>query len=486
MSSNRIDRRAFFLSLAVDQSRSFIQRTMSETHVESLTAGKDDARDSRPFRSASRSLRLDSTGNANETSSTSNHLDDEARRKKILSKMWGKGNKSSHKVRELEKCSASNGIEASSTTNEENSNSINMNKPFAVVKPIMLVKSDLVGEHSTDDTYLNATPTTTVSEPTSSSNNNSSRSEKKKTKKKSRSRSKSRSDRHSKVKFVGFSLREGTPLLFRKRHRKRIIRRRLDIVTADGRRPKRQLLNRRDRKRNLLPFRTNIRRRVRSESPMELPVIVVRSRRKLQMQISNIDRRNELVSSSLLLSPADRVGSLRFPIVARRATAEKAPNREFRRIPVVLRRPTNRTLVIVTRLRRARVTITGRDTIRPVRRRRPSRLAVGTGVDRRRRRADRRPALRPSLAVRPRRARVLARASRRNAVVRQRWKNSFSKRRNRSNPCRRRKILTLARRRRTSFRCHRAAARRISSLATRLRASRRHRLRSSRRLRNAS
>ncbi|CAF4415126.1 unnamed protein product, partial [Rotaria socialis] len=41
-------------------------------------------------------------------SSSSNTVDDEARRRKILSKLWGKGNKLSHKVRELDKSTGNN------------------------------------------------------------------------------------------------------------------------------------------------------------------------------------------------------------------------------------------------------------------------------------------------------------------------------------------------------------------------------------------
>lgn len=162
------------------------------------------------------------------SSVSSNQLDDEARRRKILSKMWGKGNKSSHKVRELEKSSSHlndsfNEKLSNSSTMDENSNSINMNKPLAVVKPIILGKSDVVSPstssertHQNSETSfttvppVNETPSTTattVNEPSSASSNINvdDRSNKKKKshsngdskkKKKSRSRSKERDRLH--------------------------------------------------------------------------------------------------------------------------------------------------------------------------------------------------------------------------------------------------------------------------------------------------
>ena len=82
-----------------------------------------------------------------------------------MSKLWGKGNKLSHKVRELDKCPMLNSSDSSThhdaetepsssqdcqnthqshSSADESSNSINTNKPFAVVKPIILVKSGLI------------------------------------------------------------------------------------------------------------------------------------------------------------------------------------------------------------------------------------------------------------------------------------------------------------------------------------------------------
>lgn len=125
------------------------------------------------------------------SSSSSNTVDDEAKRRKILSKLWGKGNKSSHKVRELEKSTNNIGNDSSihndnvqqqltgnvnnlslhSSTNdtksstEDNSNSINISKPLAVVKPIVVLKSGLVVAHATDRTRINSeVASTTVTE----------------------------------------------------------------------------------------------------------------------------------------------------------------------------------------------------------------------------------------------------------------------------------------------------------------------------------
>ena len=96
------------------------------------------------------------------SSSPSTAIDDETKRRRILSKLWGKGNKSSHKVRELEKSTTNTSTDSSihndqdpqqcidplssnndsKSTIEDNSNSIN-SKPLAVVKPIVMVKSGL-------------------------------------------------------------------------------------------------------------------------------------------------------------------------------------------------------------------------------------------------------------------------------------------------------------------------------------------------------
>ncbi|CAF1219451.1 unnamed protein product [Adineta steineri] len=130
----------------------------------------------------------DSAVNVSETPSTpilissspSSTVDDETKRRKILSKLWGKGNKSSHKVRELEKSTInnnsdsllhnngqqqlvdnSNNLSLYSSTNdtksatEDSSNSIN-SKPLAVVKPIVVVKSGLNGTSATDRTRINS------------------------------------------------------------------------------------------------------------------------------------------------------------------------------------------------------------------------------------------------------------------------------------------------------------------------------------------
>ena len=95
------------------------------------------------------------------SSSPSTTIDDETKRRKILSKLWGKGNKSSHKVRELEKSttnisndhdqqqlndhlSSYSSTNDQKSTSEDNSNSIN-SKPLAVVKPIVLAKSTSSG-----------------------------------------------------------------------------------------------------------------------------------------------------------------------------------------------------------------------------------------------------------------------------------------------------------------------------------------------------
>lgn len=65
-----------------------------------------------------------------------------------MMKLWGKGNKSSQKIRELEKSSATKNSDnsnkdqdeesASKCLNDDGANSINTNKPYAVVKPIIM------------------------------------------------------------------------------------------------------------------------------------------------------------------------------------------------------------------------------------------------------------------------------------------------------------------------------------------------------------
>ncbi|UJR29109.1 hypothetical protein I4U23_010323 [Adineta vaga] len=122
-----------------------------------------------------------SSTSALSSSSPTNPVDEEAKRRRILSKLWGKGNKSSHKVRELEKTTTnnssdslthhdndqqvtdnSNNLSSYPTTNdsksstEDNSNSINSSKPLAVVKPIVVVKSGLIVSHAVDRTYVNS------------------------------------------------------------------------------------------------------------------------------------------------------------------------------------------------------------------------------------------------------------------------------------------------------------------------------------------
>ncbi|CAF0866405.1 unnamed protein product [Rotaria sp. Silwood1] len=122
------------------------------------------------------------------STSSSTTIDDEARRRKILSKLWGKGNKLSHKVRELDKSTInnssdssihidneqkqigenSNNLLASSSMNdpksstEDSSNSINSSKPLAVVKPIVVVKSGLIISSSTDRTRINSEASSTT------------------------------------------------------------------------------------------------------------------------------------------------------------------------------------------------------------------------------------------------------------------------------------------------------------------------------------
>ncbi|CAF1412778.1 unnamed protein product [Rotaria sordida] len=119
--------------------------------------------------------------------SSLNTIDDEARRRKILSKLWGKGNKLSHKVRELDKNTInnnndlsihndneqkqlgdnSNNLSSYSSTNdlkssiEDSSNSINSSKPLAVVKPIVVVKTGRIVSSSIDRTRVNSAASST-------------------------------------------------------------------------------------------------------------------------------------------------------------------------------------------------------------------------------------------------------------------------------------------------------------------------------------
>ena len=126
------------------------------------------------------SLEIDSSVVSSEAASTptisstssSNTIDDEARRRKYLSKLWGKGNKSSLKIRELDKSTISNSTAVTSNQNDnhssyssandpklptdDNSNSVNSTKPLAVVKPIVVIKSDFGITTSTDRTPVNS------------------------------------------------------------------------------------------------------------------------------------------------------------------------------------------------------------------------------------------------------------------------------------------------------------------------------------------
>ena len=90
--------------------------------------------------------------------------DEETKQRRIMSKLCDKGNKWSHKVRELDKCPMLNSSDASThhdtetepspldcqnnhqsrSSADESSNTISTNKPFAVVKPIIRVKSGLI------------------------------------------------------------------------------------------------------------------------------------------------------------------------------------------------------------------------------------------------------------------------------------------------------------------------------------------------------
>ena len=165
-------------------------------------------------------LRLDPTemesspSLALDSSSSSNTVDDEERRRRILSKLWGKGNKSSHKVRELDKSTMSNQdhdqqqqlvdnrheqsscsfTPESRGTMDDNANSINISKPLAVVKPIVVIKSGLPIAHDNDRTHASGEAltssiiqtnqtATTVTERQSSSNTADRKSSKKKSKK---------------------------------------------------------------------------------------------------------------------------------------------------------------------------------------------------------------------------------------------------------------------------------------------------------------
>jgi hypothetical protein len=126
--------------------------------------------------------------------------------------LWGKGNKLSHKVRELDKSTMSNNdhdhqqqladnlheLSSYSFTNEskatidDNANSMNISKPLAVVKPIVVMKSTLTVAHDNDRTHAsgdalttsivqtNQTATTTVTERQSSSKTADRKSSKKK------------------------------------------------------------------------------------------------------------------------------------------------------------------------------------------------------------------------------------------------------------------------------------------------------------------
>lgn len=116
-------------------------------------------------------------------------VDEEAKQRKIISKLWGKGNKSSHKIRELEKSATKNdhetqenstNLSSCSSSNDgklpidDNSNSINT-KPLAVVKPIVMMKSGVVVSVATDRTRVtseaSSSTTTTTKQKSSTSNN---------------------------------------------------------------------------------------------------------------------------------------------------------------------------------------------------------------------------------------------------------------------------------------------------------------------------
>ena len=124
------------------------------------------------------------------TPSVSTAAEEEAKRRRIMSKFWGKGNKLSHKVRELDKCPMLNNsdssthheteVEAASldlqnhphshSSADEGSNSINTNKPFAVVKPIILVKSGLIVAQALERTRVNSEAASSAGPPMAESN----------------------------------------------------------------------------------------------------------------------------------------------------------------------------------------------------------------------------------------------------------------------------------------------------------------------------
>lgn len=111
------------------------------------------------------------------SSSPTKILDEEAKQRKIISKLWGKGSKSSHKVRELEKTSTRSDHDSqtnpSSQTSsndgklstDDNSNNIN-SKPLAVVKPIVMVKSGTVVSSAADRTRVDSEASSSITQAT--------------------------------------------------------------------------------------------------------------------------------------------------------------------------------------------------------------------------------------------------------------------------------------------------------------------------------
>ena len=77
-------------------------------------------------------------------------IDDEAKQRKIISKLCGKGNKTSNKIRELDK------ISTDLSSCDDNG------KPLAVVKPILVTKSGVLRSVAADRTQVDSETTTTA------------------------------------------------------------------------------------------------------------------------------------------------------------------------------------------------------------------------------------------------------------------------------------------------------------------------------------
>lgn len=199
---------------------------MSETNIDTgLTAGKNSSLDLLPLHWLCSAV--ESSVNTPTAPTTA---DEEAKRRRIMSKLWGKGNKLSHKVRELDKCSMLNSSDSSThlepetepssldyqknnhqshSSADDSSNSINTNKPFAVVKPIILVKAGLIVAQTSERTRVESEANSSVVQQTNQIKNapTSVASKKKKShknseskkKKSSRSASKERTRSHHRV-----------------------------------------------------------------------------------------------------------------------------------------------------------------------------------------------------------------------------------------------------------------------------------------------